>query len=216
MMQWMMGHGVPWLAVAALMVLQSAVRIRVGGVSLLTWQQERLGSNYVSPLAHFLTVLGLLLIGTFRATRLGITWGHWTPAPLVVFGLTLVVFPMTIVMSNYRAARDWRPRLPGWSLTLCVGLFAPIGEELFWRGYLVPAVGLWGSAVAFGVVHAFNPGSVGQRAGNVIYAGVLGLIFGYLRLETGGIIAGIILHSVVNNINHLTSGSTTDAAAKAS
>lgn len=80
---------------------------------------------------------------------------------------------------------------------------APVGEELFFRGYIYSAVeGKWGaipavviSSILFAVPHSFQLGDYWQ---GVLLIGILGLLTGGLRWQTGGLKAGIICHFFYN------------------
>lgn len=197
-------HAVPWFAVLFLILSgRSTSWIRIRGESLHDWQRRHFGWNYIAPFSHYVVVIIILLVNQTRWGALGVKWGHWTVVSSTVFGLTLLFFGAAIVVSNSNSGR-LIIRFPGWSTLLFQGLYIPIGEELFWRGYFQLSAGLWMSAVAFGLLHALNQGSVQKRLGGALYAGILGLVFGYLRVTTGGIIAGVILHSAFNVLNHLT------------
>lgn len=94
-----------------------------------------------------------------------------------------------------------------------------LDEELFYRGILLytlvksfgdgPRILFanfgWAalmSTIIFGFVHGlfWADGGVTFIWGNIIFAGVIGLLLMWLRLNTGSIVAPIILHSVVNTL----------------
>jgi len=94
-------------------------------------------------------------------------------------------------------ARIAEPRL--WLLCLGTVLLAPLVEELVFRGYLLAALLLllpkWGAllltAAVFGYVHG---------PGYAVPIGVLGLLFGWLRLRHGSLLPSMLAHAVHNGI----------------
>ncbi|MCC2631668.1 MAG: putative metal-dependent rane protease [Patescibacteria group bacterium] len=87
----------------------------------------------------------------------------------------------------------------GWLLLPGLAVFGPIAEEIIFRGLLLPSLVerfgekravLWSSAI-FGIVHIHPVQAVVAFFGGLFYA--------KMRLRTGSIVPGIILH-MVNNI----------------
>jgi membrane protease YdiL (CAAX protease family) len=82
-------------------------------------------------------------------------------------------------------------------------VIAPIVEEIFFRGFVFPAMrtrlGVGWAALAtgalFGVVHAF-----GSPWGFLVPLGVLGMVLCLLYWKTGSLLPGIALHSINNCI----------------
>lgn len=91
---------------------------------------------------------------------------------------------------------------PFWVNLLYVGILAPILEELFFRKLIIDRWRRYGdlaalvlSGLAFGLIH----GNVGQ----VIYASLVGMLFGYLYLRTGRLRYTVALHMIINVISVL-------------
>jgi uncharacterized protein len=84
-------------------------------------------------------------------------------------------------------------RLPRGGVLLAA-LVSGVSEELFFRGWLLPTVGLWGQALAFMLLHPAG------RAGwsYTLYTGAAGLLFGALTLATGSLWPALIAHVGVN------------------
>jgi hypothetical protein len=84
---------------------------------------------------------------------------------------------------------------------LVLAAAAGLGEELFFRGFLQPALtgpfgevgALVAAAAVFGAVHWITPFYA-------LYAGVLGLYLGGLFLATGGIIAPVVCHAAYDAV----------------
>ena len=72
-----------------------------------------------------------------------------------------------------------------------IALLAAVPEELLFRGALVPEVGVWLSALIFGLAHAIS-------WQYVIYAGLAGLLCGALMVWTGGLWASIAAHATID------------------
>lgn len=89
-------------------------------------------------------------------------------------------------------------------------LMAPIAEELLFRGYFLgrlnERIGKWlavvVSAAVFGALHLVGAGEGGivLQVGAATDTFALGLIAGTLRLVTGSIWAGVVLHAIKNAI----------------
>lgn len=75
-------------------------------------------------------------------------------------------------------------------------LIAPFTEELFFRGLLVPKVGVIPAAVIFGAFH-FTYGSNVE----IIGAMIVGIIFGYLYKGSGSLVPPIAVHFCYNLIS---------------
>lgn len=66
-------------------------------------------------------------------------------------------------------------------------------EEVFFRGFLVPRMGVLGSGVLFGLAHAFY-GSLAE----VLGAGLLGFILGYAFRKNGSLAPNLAAHALYN------------------
>jgi membrane protease YdiL (CAAX protease family) len=82
----------------------------------------------------------------------------------------------------------------------CVGLalLSGIGEEMFFRGALQPAVGLGWASLLFGLMHFAPEKALLPWTG---FAVVMGVVFGALYLWTGSLWAPIVAHVVINGVN---------------
>jgi membrane protease YdiL (CAAX protease family) len=78
-----------------------------------------------------------------------------------------------------------------------LSVLSATAEELFFRAALTPVIGLWSSAVIFGLCHA------APRAGLSwsIWAFVMGLLFGALFFASGSLLPPILLHALINHEN---------------
>jgi len=73
----------------------------------------------------------------------------------------------------------------------------PINEEILFRGFLVPRLGIIASAVIFGLAHYSYYSTFGVE---VIAAFIFGTIAGYVFRKTKSIYPGIVAHILVNTI----------------
>jgi len=75
-----------------------------------------------------------------------------------------------------------------------------IGEEMFFRGAMVPVLGLVGSSAVFALLHIGLP----PRARHLpwtISSFVAGVVFGALYLWTGDLTGAVVAHFTVNFLN---------------
>jgi hypothetical protein len=87
--------------------------------------------------------------------------------------------------------------LPGAEI-VALALASAVGEEIFFRGALLPVVGLWGSSAIFALLHVgpkprFLPWTFSSL--------VAGLVFGQLFLWTGDLSGPVVAHFTVNALN---------------
>lgn len=79
-----------------------------------------------------------------------------------------------------------------------LALSSGVGEELLFRGALLPWWGLWLSSLAFGALH------VGPKASFLAWtawASIMGALFGGIYLATGHLEGCVLAHVVVNFFN---------------
>ena len=79
-----------------------------------------------------------------------------------------------------------------------LALASGIGEEMFFRGALQPAVGIVWASLIFGACHFLPRRELVLWSG---YAVVMGLAFGWLFEATGHLAAPIAAHVLVNAVN---------------
>ena len=119
--------------------------------------------------------------------------------------LTMLVgslFQGTAVGDSFNAMQDAfvAPDMASaWILFIQVAIFAPICEELWFRGLIMESLRPYGngfaifiSAILFGITH----GNFAQ----FFYATALGIVLGYLAVSTNSIVTTTIIHAMVNSI----------------
>ncbi len=137
-------------------------------------------------------------------------WAHtsgWVGllASLAFGGLiAFVTVRVTRVVGSARWARtlhlDLRPVAYGLDDTaiLLMAIASGLGEELFFRGWLTPLVGVLASSAAFGVLHQVRGRA---RWAWAAWAAVMGVAFGSVYKLTGNLAGPIVAHVTVNAVN---------------
>ena len=83
-----------------------------------------------------------------------------------------------------------------WWVAVFSFTIAPVAEEIFFRGFLVPRAGIVIPALLFSLAH-YTYGSVVEFAG----AFTIGLLFGVLLLRTKSIVSVIAAHAMFNLVS---------------
>ncbi len=69
----------------------------------------------------------------------------------------VIVLSVALGMAGYTPDTEGNPlEAVDWPLAVAISLGAGIGEEILFRGILMPWIGLWGQAILFGLAHAPN------------------------------------------------------------
>ena len=90
-----------------------------------------------------------------------------------------------------RALSNFRITLP---FAFALAALSSVAEELFFRGALMPLIGVWGQALVFGLLHPMP-----RRAWiYMVFTFAAGVCFGYATLLTGSLIPAIAAHFVIN------------------
>lgn len=82
-------------------------------------------------------------------------------------------------------------------------VIAPINEEIFFRGFLVPRIGIVISAIIFGLLHASYNSTFGIE---IIAAIIFGLVAGYVFKKTNSLYPSMIAHILINTLAVLALG----------
>jgi len=81
---------------------------------------------------------------------------------------------------------------------VAVAVASALGEELLFRGLLVPLLGVVLPAVLFGVLHQIRGRA---RWGWMAWAALMGLLFGVVFAATGSLAGPIAAHALINAAN---------------
>jgi membrane protease YdiL (CAAX protease family) len=84
----------------------------------------------------------------------------------------------------------------GW--LVAIGVASAVGEELLFRGLLVPILGVVVSAAVFGALHQVRGRA---RWGWMAWATVMGTLFGATFAATGSLAGPIAAHAIINGAN---------------
>jgi membrane protease YdiL (CAAX protease family) len=189
-------------------------------------QAERLGAGDEGPgvLARrqplFLLVAAYGAVGA-AASGLSLALGRdplscegWletrgTAAVLVSLGLGVCLGATTIAASRVLVRRvAWaralhaalRPAVHGAGDVglLVVAVASAAGEELLFRGLVLPLVGVAASSVLFGALHQIHGPA---RWGWMVWATVMGALFGCIFAATGSLAGPIVAHAMINGVN---------------
>lgn len=128
---------------------------------------------------------------------------------LLSAGLGLLVATLTVaatpsVVRRWQWARELhvalRPTVDEASdgALLAVAIASATGEELFFRGLLVPLTGVIASSILFAALH-----QIGGKArwGWMVWAGTMGLLFGSIFAATGNLAGSLLAHAAINHHN---------------
>jgi uncharacterized protein len=163
-------------------------------------------------------ILGLYGALAVVALVIGAARGHidlyrldsWTPLKLILSPILGIALGLaTVFVSRLAVHRfDWARRLHGSFRGLLgalsaqdifvLALASSVGEELFFRGALVPWIGIWWSALIFALLH-IGPGL--RFLPWTVSAFGVGLLFGGLFEWMGDLGAPIVAHFTINYMN---------------
>ena len=112
---------------------------------------------------------------------------------LVSGAMDLLPLPQQLMESYNQASQGLNTSLL-WADLLSVAVFAPLVEEMIFRGLVLSrlrkALPAWLAVVVQGLVFGFVHGQLVW----IVYATLFGLLLGYVRLRTGSLKASILLH----------------------
>jgi membrane protease YdiL (CAAX protease family) len=132
-----------------------------------------------------------------------ITWLLLSPLIGLAIGL-LVVLATRLVTRHYAWARslhrDFRELLGPLTMRdiVILAVASSVGEELLFRGALLPWIGVWPQALVFALLHV-GPGR--RFLPWTVSALVLGVALGYVAEATDNLGAPIVAHFTINLMN---------------
>lgn len=159
----------------------------LAGVVLLEFVLAALGW-WLAPRFANRSIPSLLTEGRFLLT---ISYGIGGAVAAVVGSLTAYTVLPGYRLVLYRNVIRELKRIP-WPQLSIAGLAAAVGEEIFFRGFLLYSIGLVPSALLFGLLH-FSSGKSWVYYG--LTSAVVGAGFGILVLVTNSLIPAMIAHA---------------------
>jgi membrane protease YdiL (CAAX protease family) len=156
----------------------------------------------------------LVFLPSIALGIVGVVWLLFRPFPyelkvsfagLVLTAVALVVFLLGAAWLSEKTLPSFRyasslleQALSRFKITLpfavTLAALSSVSEELFFRGALLPVLGVWGQAVLFGLMHPMPRRALVYTA----FTFVAGLCFGYATLLTGSLYPAIAAHFVIN------------------
>jgi len=166
-------------------------------------------------------VLGLVLYSAMAILAVLVAWLRETPLfeqpagidaiagvlPSHILGVLVAALTIgsTRVLTERtewaRALRsEFRAVLSGASMgdVVVLSLASGTAEELFFRGALLPWIGVTLSSLAFGLVHL---GPTRRYLPWTVWAVVMGFVLGVLGWATGSVVGPIVAHVAINAVN---------------
>ena len=116
---------------------------------------------------------------------------------LIVFASRMALYRFDWARSLHRELRHLLFPLTDIEIVVLAGA-SSVGEEMFFRGALLPAIGLLGSSAIFALLH------IGPKARHLpwtISSFVVGLLFGAMFMWTGDLTGPVVAHFLVNFLN---------------
>ena len=208
------------LCVAMIMVIQFFVKIALSAAATQTtvdfaFFREAIFISQVVCIAFPAAVLTLLFTRNASRTLLVEKLPSWqmiaAAVLLAIFirplgmelaaGIQYLYPPTSDMMNQLESMNDAIDIIPNWwSLLLLMAVLPAVCEEIAFRGFILSglrhighkwwAIGL--SAIAFGLVHPI----LQQQ----IAAAIVGLVIGYLAIQTGNLLPCIIFHAIYNGL----------------
>jgi CAAX protease family protein len=134
---------------------------------------------------------------------------HGAASWLLSLGLGLLVGTLTVaatpvVVRRWRWARALHAALrptadgAGDGALFAVAIATATGEELLFRGLLVPLAGVVASSILFATMHQIRGNA---RWAWMVWAGIMGLLFGTIFAATGSLAGSLLAHAAINHHN---------------
>jgi membrane protease YdiL (CAAX protease family) len=115
----------------------------------------------------------------------------------IVFASRMALYRFEWARALHREFRDLLSPLSDVEIVVLAGA-SSVGEEMFFRGALLPVIGLWGSSAVFALLH------IGPKVRHLpwTFASLgAGLLFGAIFMWTGDLTGPVLAHFLVNFLN---------------
>ncbi len=156
----------------------------------------------------------MIFLPSIALGMIGAIWLFFRPFPhelktsLLGLGLTAVVLVVGLLgaawvlektLPSFRyASLLLEQALSRFQITLpfafALAALSSVSEELFFRGALLPVLGVWGQALVFGLLHPMPRRALIY----MVFTFVAGVCFGYATVLTGSLWPAIAAHFVIN------------------
>jgi hypothetical protein len=140
------------------------------------------------------SVVSSLGLGVSRRTLLHLAMGVGIFFAMVLLEMLIAFISATTGVQINTNVSSIIGAAPAWFLVF-TALVAPFDEEVLFRGFLVPRIGIAISALIFGILHL---GYDSTFFVEVIAAVIFGLISGYAYRRTGSLYPSLLAHILVN------------------
>ena len=168
---------------AAVLAVYAAVGV---GASVAAWALER------NPLACD------AWLGTAGASAVLLSAGMGVCVAVATIASTRVMVQrLAWARSLHRALRPAVVHASD-AVLLALAVAGALGEELLFRGLLVPTVGVVAAALVFGALHQIRGAA---RWGWMAWAALMGLVLGVIYAATGSLAGPVIAHAAINASN---------------
>jgi membrane protease YdiL (CAAX protease family) len=116
---------------------------------------------------------------------------------LIVFASRLALYRFEWARALHRELRHLLFPLTDTEIVVLAAA-SSVGEEMFFRGALLPAIGLWGSSAVFALLH------IGPKVRHLpwtLSSFGAGLLFGLMFLWSGDLTGPVVAHFLINFLN---------------
>lgn len=164
--------------------------------------KEHTFGDYLSEirLTKMQPVLGLILLGLSCYLIMALSQAAGVLVYRLIQGLPV---DGSFIRSSFVLANQLPPRSTSWLISL-----PSIIEEILWRGVILAAFlrkndqpkAILFTALCFGLWHILSliGGDPVLAAGNVVWAAILGIFYGYITLKTNSLLPAMIVHYLGN------------------
>ena len=139
------------------------------------------------------------LLETIGLSRKQLSWYHIGLGILIFLMLLLLEAGVTVIVqvTNIQISSNVGAIFGSAPLWLLIFSFTlgPLNEEIFFRAFLVPRIGIILSALIFALLHASYDSTFGIE---IIAALIFGLLSGWIYKKTGSLYPSLLAHVLVN------------------